>query len=51
MLKYGNNPKCLDGQAGANGVDLDQMLQNIVSDQDLHRFYSSSTILDTYINR
>ena len=33
---YCNNPKYWDGQAWANSVDPDQMLQNAASDQGLH---------------
>ena len=35
-MGYSNNPKYWDKQAWANSADPDQMLQNVVSDQDLH---------------
>ena len=46
-MGYSNNPKYWDKQAWANIADPDQILQNVVSDQDLTFGHSPCTILDT----
>ena len=47
LCEYCNSPEYWDRQTWVNSADPDQMLQNVMSDQNLHYFPLNHQFLDT----